>query len=385
MARDITQGGVRRGAWAGYLEITHDDFWEVVNYLEHNPEDLNIGWIIPDSFIDALKNNNQEALNRYKRALKIKLITGKGYFLFVDRANRLAPKELKDLNLKIVASNLCVTGDTKILTDMGYVPIESVEGTTQKIWDGKEWVITPIFKTSDSQKVLTVKLDNSFEIEATPYHRWLVRIGFSSKPTIKTTEELKEGDRLVKFDLTVIPHGNKELDLAYVNGFHSADGTVYKQTGRATIYLYDGKQTLLPRFSQYYNSSYTLQGRRLNLMYKKNVLKDKFFVPDISYSIDSRIKWLEGYFDGDGTLTNNNGSESIQAVSIELEFLQKILLMLQELGIHSTISDMKDAGYTMLPANDGTGENKEYYTKKTYRLLIAGRDHIKEKLECILK
>jgi len=106
MARDITQG-TRRGAWAGYLEITHDDFWEVVNHLQHNPQDLNIGWIIPDSFIEDLKADDEEALKRYKRALYVKLLTGKGYFAFIDRANRHAPKAMQDQGLVIKASQLC--------------------------------------------------------------------------------------------------------------------------------------------------------------------------------------------------------------------------------------------------------------------------------------
>lgn len=106
MARDITQG-TRRGAWAGYLEISHGDFWEVINHLEHNPQDLNLGWIIPDKFIKELKAGDEDALNRYKRALKIKLITGKGYFVFIDRANRNAPQQMKDNGLTIKASNLC--------------------------------------------------------------------------------------------------------------------------------------------------------------------------------------------------------------------------------------------------------------------------------------
>lgn len=106
MARDITQG-TRRGAWAGYLEITHGDFWEIVSYLEHNPEDFNMGWIIPDSFIDALSSGDEEANRRYSRALKVKLVTGKGYFLFIDRANRNAPQAMRDAGLTIKASNLC--------------------------------------------------------------------------------------------------------------------------------------------------------------------------------------------------------------------------------------------------------------------------------------
>ena len=35
------------------------------------------------------------------------MVTGKGYFFFRDKANRLSPKMYKDLNLDVKASNLC--------------------------------------------------------------------------------------------------------------------------------------------------------------------------------------------------------------------------------------------------------------------------------------
>jgi ribonucleoside-diphosphate reductase alpha chain len=105
--RDVAQGSTRRGAWAGYLDIEHGDFWEVVQYLEEQPDDLNIGWIISDKFIAKLKKGNKEATKRYQRALKAKMIFGKGYFFFVDKVNRHRPEMYKDLGLMVKASQLC--------------------------------------------------------------------------------------------------------------------------------------------------------------------------------------------------------------------------------------------------------------------------------------
>lgn len=105
--RDVAQGTSRRGAWAGYLPIEHGDFNEVVDYVEHHPDDLNIGWNISDSFIDRLNNGDMDALARYQRALKVKAVTGKGYFFFKDRVNRLSPDCYKDRGLEVRASNLC--------------------------------------------------------------------------------------------------------------------------------------------------------------------------------------------------------------------------------------------------------------------------------------
>lgn len=105
--RDVAQGTARRGAWAGYLDIQHGDFWEVVQYLEEQPDDLNIGWIISDKFIAKLNKGNKEAVKRYQRALKAKMIFGKGYFFFIDKVNRQVPEMYKDKGLKVASSQLC--------------------------------------------------------------------------------------------------------------------------------------------------------------------------------------------------------------------------------------------------------------------------------------
>lgn len=105
--RDVAQGTSRRGAWAGYLPIDHGDFHEVIDYLEHHPDDLNIGWNISDSFIDRLNCGDLDATTRYQRALKVKAVTGKGYFFFPDKVNKSRPKCHSDKGLEVKASNLC--------------------------------------------------------------------------------------------------------------------------------------------------------------------------------------------------------------------------------------------------------------------------------------
>lgn len=107
VSRDISQGSQRRGAWAGYIAIDHPDFYELVNFISKNPDDANIGWNISDVFIERLESGDKEAVERYQKALKLKMITGKGYFFFVDRVNRLSPDVYKDKGFDVKASNLC--------------------------------------------------------------------------------------------------------------------------------------------------------------------------------------------------------------------------------------------------------------------------------------
>lgn len=107
LSRDVSQGNTRRGAWAGYVELTHPDFWELADYMLNNPDDCNVGWLITDEFIEELDTYIPDALSRYQKALKVKMTTGKGYFVFVDKINAQNPSMYKEHGLKVKASNLC--------------------------------------------------------------------------------------------------------------------------------------------------------------------------------------------------------------------------------------------------------------------------------------
>lgn len=105
--RNIAQGTARRGAWACYLDIEHGDFNELVDHVLAEPDDLNIGWTIRESFINKLNSGDVEANNRFKRAMKVKMVTGKGYFFFIDKANAKRPIMYKDKGMFINNSQLC--------------------------------------------------------------------------------------------------------------------------------------------------------------------------------------------------------------------------------------------------------------------------------------
>ena len=104
---DTSQGSTRRGAWAGYLDADHGDFHEVIDYMYNNPDGLNIGWNITDSFIDKLKAGDKETVLRYQKILKTRAVTGKGYLWFIDKVNRQNPASYAEHGLSVKASNLC--------------------------------------------------------------------------------------------------------------------------------------------------------------------------------------------------------------------------------------------------------------------------------------
>jgi ribonucleoside-diphosphate reductase alpha chain len=105
--RETAQGTSRRGAFAAYLNIEHGDFDEIADFVKNNPDDANIGWIVKNSFIDRLENNDLDAVLRYQKALTLKMLSGKGYFIFLDKVNSNRPQSYVDNNLYVRASNLC--------------------------------------------------------------------------------------------------------------------------------------------------------------------------------------------------------------------------------------------------------------------------------------
>lgn len=105
--RDVAQGTARRGAWAGYIEIDHKDFDEIADFIHAEPDDANIGWIIKDEFVKRLDEGDQESIRRFQKSMKVKMVTGKGYFLFIDKVNAKRPLSYVNHGLEVKASNLC--------------------------------------------------------------------------------------------------------------------------------------------------------------------------------------------------------------------------------------------------------------------------------------
>jgi ribonucleoside-diphosphate reductase alpha chain len=368
--RDVAQGTARRGAWAAYLDIEHGDFWEVVQYLEEQPDDLNIGWIITDKFIAKLKKGGKEATKRYQRALKAKMIFGKGYFFFVDKVNRQRPQMYKDLGLMVKASQLCVAPETQILTDVGYQTISDIENESVNVWNGKQWSEVVVRKTGENQRLIKVVTDCGQTLECTPYHKFYVKRGFqrNGKVIEKHACELVKGDKLVKLSTPFI-EGDQTLELAYQNGFYSGDGCF--ENGNSRVYLYGEKRKLSWLFKDV-STNWSVQDKHDREYFNVNGLQLKFFVPDASYTIDSRLKWFAGLLDSDGCVSRCGDSQCLQIVSTQPGFLEAVQLMLQTLGVQSKVKHARDAGEYKLPANDGTGDLKMYDCKAVKRLLISG-------------
>lgn len=319
--------------------------------------------------------NDPGFIKKYKKAREIfvnagtqSFETGVHFECNIQEMNTHTP--FKDT---IHSSNLCVAPETEILTkEFGYKEIKILENQNVHVWNGEEWSETTVKKTGVNQKLLTVITDSGSVLDATLYHKWYVqnqnKFGASTDVIEKRTHELLPGDMLIKFGLDIVDHGNKILSYAYENGFYTGDGTTCgKDTPR--IYLYNDKRNLIDNFSKEIINTITETGNRININCVKSSLFEKFWIPGSEYTINSRLKWLEGIVDSDGCLTNNQGCKTIQLNSVNYDFLFRLRLTLQELGIYSTIKDGIAAGLRYMP--DHKGSNKQYYCKQSWRILIS--------------
>jgi ribonucleoside-diphosphate reductase alpha chain len=124
----ISQGSLRRGSAAVYLDIHHPEIEEFLEIRkasgDFNRKALNLhhGINITDEFMEAVRDGkpfglrspkNDEVLREvdarqlWQRIMETRLQTGEPYLLFIDTVNRAMPKHQRELGLKVTTSNLC--------------------------------------------------------------------------------------------------------------------------------------------------------------------------------------------------------------------------------------------------------------------------------------
>ncbi len=124
----ISQGSLRRGSAAVYLDVHHPEIEEFIEIRkpsgDFNRKSLNLhhGICITDEFMEAVRDDRPFALRSpmdgkvlravnarqlWQKILETRLQTGEPYLLFSDTANdQLAPHQ-RELGLKVRQSNLC--------------------------------------------------------------------------------------------------------------------------------------------------------------------------------------------------------------------------------------------------------------------------------------
>ena len=105
----VSQGGVRRGAFAAYLDIDHGDIEEFLNIKEIGSpiQNLFMGVCVPDYWMQDMIDGDMDKRKIWAKVLESRQKKGLPYIFFTDNVNRNKPQVYKDKGAVINASNLC--------------------------------------------------------------------------------------------------------------------------------------------------------------------------------------------------------------------------------------------------------------------------------------
>ena len=105
----VAQGNVRRGSFAGYLDVESPDIMEFLECREEGSSIINmsLGVCIGDEWMQSMIDGDGDKRTLWARILRKRRESGYPYLFFKDTVNNNAPRVLRDNNIKIWASNLC--------------------------------------------------------------------------------------------------------------------------------------------------------------------------------------------------------------------------------------------------------------------------------------
>ena len=105
----ISQGETRRGQFAGYIDVEHDDLEEWLNIkTEGDPvQDIYYGVIIGDEWFQEMIDGDEEKREKWAEIIETRINIGVPYIIFRGNMNEGKPQVYKDKDYQINASNLC--------------------------------------------------------------------------------------------------------------------------------------------------------------------------------------------------------------------------------------------------------------------------------------
>ena len=173
----ISQGSLRRGSAAVYLDIHHPEIEEFLEIRkpsgDFNRKSLNLhhGINITDEFMEAVRQDAKfglrspktnevirmvDARNLMSKILEMRMQTGEPYLVFIDTANKALSKHQRELGLKIKMSNLCSeillpTGPDHLENDRTAVCcLSSLNAETWDEWHDDPLIIEDVLRFLDN-------------------------------------------------------------------------------------------------------------------------------------------------------------------------------------------------------------------------------------------
>lgn len=427
----VDQGGKRRGTMAVYMEPWHYDVERFIDLKrrdgdhEQRVHSLNTVLFLNDEFMQRVQDDQawylfdpneakdltetyghefSVAYNKYviaaqegkirmfktvkartlfQKMLKSLIETSHPWLTFKDPGNIRCP-----LDGMVHSSNLCcITEDQRVVTENGLIPVGEL------YLNGGKNCVMGRFEKELASEMLLPRPD-------APIVRILTKEGYTHKVTpdhkVSTlnmgqvrAQDLVVGDKIELQQVEGLFGSSHNPELAFLAGLIASDGTF--SANSVCIDLWENKTWgVLDKVDSCYEhllgnkprwckpigdigkrkirlNSWSLADKLSNFGFVKNT---KTEVPEFVWRGDKETvcAYLEGVYIGDGTV--QGGEVTVGSLSsIDKKFLEDIQILLINLGIKSSLTQMREEGMRSLP--DGKGGKESYFYQTMYRLMVT--------------
>ena len=412
----ISQGETRRGQFAGYIDVEHDDLEEWLNIkTEGDPvQDIYYGVIIGDDWFQAMIDGDEEKRETWAEIIETRINIGVPYIIFRGNMNEGKPQVYKDEDYQINASNLCLTGDQRVVTSDGYKTAEDLHesGSELTLFDDEKAIGSSRMKLRrENADVYKYTIGNGMEQKVTAEHGMAVYDGRGEYHR-EEAQNVSVGDKIAVQKNKGL-FGDKSMsDEAFLLGLWQSDGTqdgngreyidlwesdfdivddvnskiesVYQkyELNEHTVHNQHGASTGLrhveaPQLREVTVSHSSDRKKRLETSQLNGLNFEKGTIPEWIWESDESTQWeyVRGLLIADGTVSvSESKGRPIQLsyADVDKEFLQELQLIFNNLGVSSQIRLLRDGGERELP--DGTGGMGTYDTQDCYRLIVGNKN-----------
>lgn len=239
----------------------------------------------------------------------------------------------------------CVAGDTRILTEEGYIPIRELVDENVSVWNGKKWSDVLVEYTGIDE-LYKVVLNNGMELKCTSDHEWIVTS--DGKFNRVYTKNLTPGMSMVNLRYPSIK-STKILHYPYVHGFYCGY-YMMNHTKRQSPKIFISNE-YVPFLSVLVNNKQFItrhSGGYFTVDLTSRVLKPVFYVP-INDKTETKLIWLEGLYSYGGVIHQDlMGGEVMTCMTIYKDFAQQIQLLYTTLNINSYVEQVSSDIYRVL-------------------------------------
>lgn len=218
--------------------------------------------------------------------------------------------------------NVCVSGDSLLLTTDGYQHIQDMESKTVSIWNGSEFTEATIKKADGLHMLYLLTTSDGCELKCTLGHSFFViHTKNRSLHIKKQLSEMNIGDEIIKCDFPIIAgNPNKDMIDPYTIGLLVIDGDTYD-------------------------------------------------IP-MNSSLNNKLFWLAGFIDGNGELVFKDDQYEIKISYMYKDFLYNVKLMCNTIQLNPRMRVVSPSIIQLVEHLNGKITYNLYFNaQETYMLL----------------